>query len=243
MSWTVTSSTLHDWLIRDLGSDFGDLLFVLNEYIQVLLAMPSLWVFFLVYQSKGSWCAQRNESWWKYKGMCLYDFTDVLVQWNCISILTNPLFCWNRLVEDSFELIVIIALCITECFLVTLLLFHRWVGFFNSASFLLLRIIGDDLLVLVNWCWTCTCNRCICHWGQTVGYMYGCRYTYPYQWTGRFLGTTQCLQVQPVICWHLSFFIYWFEEYFLNAFKMIGNFPEDLSFNRLFLKVNWFICN
>ena len=25
--------------------------------------------------------------------------------------------------------------------------------------------------------------------------------------------------------------------------KMMGNFREVLNFNRLFLKVNWFICN
>lgn len=55
----------------------------------------------------------------------------------CISILMSPLYCGNRLVEDSFELIVIIALCITECFLVTLLLFHRSVRLSNSASFCL----------------------------------------------------------------------------------------------------------
>ena len=52
-----------------------------------------------------------------------------------MSILMSPLCCWNRLVEDSFELIVIIALCVTECFLVTLLLFHRSVRLSYSASF------------------------------------------------------------------------------------------------------------
>lgn len=64
----------------------------------------------------------------------------------CISILMSPLYCGNRLVEDSFEFIVIIALCITECFLVTLLLFHRSVRLSDSASFVWVRIMGNDWL-------------------------------------------------------------------------------------------------
>lgn len=99
-----------------------------------------------------------------------------------MSILMSPLCCGNRLVEDSFELIVIIALCVTECFLVTLLLFHRSVRLSYSASFVWLGLWEMTGLHLVNWCWTCTCNRCICHWwGHTVGFISicSCRYSYP----------------------------------------------------------------
>ena len=34
-----------------------------------------------------------------------------------------------------------------------------------------------------------------------------------------------------------------FEVYSIDSSKMIGNFPEVSNFNRLFLKLNRFICN
>ena len=33
------------------------------------------------------------------------------------------------------------------------------------------------------------------------------------------------------------------EVYFIDSSKIIGNSPEVSNFNRLFLKLNWFICN
>ena len=33
------------------------------------------------------------------------------------------------------------------------------------------------------------------------------------------------------------------EVYSQNSSKTMGNFPEVLNFNSLFLKLNWFICN
>ena len=41
-----------------------------------------------------------------------------------------------------------------------------------------------------------------------------------------------------------SDFVYYIGVYFINSSKMIGNFPAVLlSFDRLFLKLYWFICN
>ena len=41
---------------------------------------------------------------------------------------------------------------------------------------------------------------------------------------------------------HVDMFWYFFIIWGIDAFKVMGNFPDVLSFNRLFLKVNWFIC-
>ena len=39
------------------------------------------------------------------------------------------------------------------------------------------------------------------------------------------------------------FLIDWFRYILQISSKMMGNFPEVLNFNRLFLKVNRFVCN
>ena len=54
---------------------------------------------------------------------------------------------------------------------------------------------------------------------------------------------SKCLQVQPVTCGHPSVFLNEFEVYSINSSKVIGNSPEFLNLNWLFLKLNWFICN
>ena len=41
----------------------------------------------------------------------------------------------------------------------------------------------------------------------------------------------------------LRFLHYKIGVYSINYSKMIGNYPAVLNFNRLFLKLNWFICN
>jgi len=47
------------------------------------------------------------------------------------------------------------------------------------------------------------------------------------------------VQIQPVICWYLSVFLFIDNGvYSVDSPKMIGNFPEALSFNRVFLKLN-----
>ena len=38
-------------------------------------------------------------------------------------------------------------------------------------------------------------------------------------------------------------FLYWFELYSTDSSTTIGDFPEVLNFDRLFLNLNWFICN
>ena len=40
-----------------------------------------------------------------------------------------------------------------------------------------------------------------------------------------------------------QFFFYDTGAYSIDSSKMMGNFPEVLDFNRLFLKLNRFICN
>jgi hypothetical protein len=40
----------------------------------------------------------------------------------------------------------------------------------------------------------------------------------------------------------MHYYIY-FKIYYIDSSKMMGNFPEVLNFNRLFLKLNQFICN
>ena len=37
--------------------------------------------------------------------------------------------------------------------------------------------------------------------------------------------------------------LYSFKVYSIDSPKIIGNFPEVLNLDRLFLKLNWFICN
>ena len=44
-------------------------------------------------------------------------------------------------------------------------------------------------------------------------------------------------------CWYLLVLLYSFEVYFIDYFKRIDKFTEVLNFNRLFFKLNWFICN
>ena len=71
----------------------------------------------------------------------------------------------------------------------------------------------------------------------------------PIQWSGKFLGTI--IGWDPSVCkskrLHVdidpSVFLYWFEVYSINSSKVIGNSPEVLNLNRLFLKLNRFICN
>ena len=61
------------------------------------------------------------------------------------------------------------------------------------------------------------------------------------QWSGRFLGITGW---DPVTCWHPPIFLYWIGVYStINSSKIIGNFHALLNFNRLYLKLNQFICN
>ena len=45
----------------------------------------------------------------------------------------------------------------------------------------------------------------------------------------------------PTAIFHL--FLKKIEVYLTYSSKMIGNFPEVLNFNQLFLVLNWFICN
>ena len=55
---------------------------------------------------------------------------------------------------------------------------------------------------------------------------------------------SECLQVEPVACSHPPVFVYWIGVYSIHSSKMIGKFPAvDLNLNRLFLKLNRFICN
>ena len=65
--------------------------------------------------------------------------------------------------------------------------------------------------------------------------------------SGEFFGhnrsSSYCFQVQPVTCCDLSGFLYEVEECSIDSPKMMGNFPEILNFNRLFLKLNCFIRN
>jgi hypothetical protein len=45
-------------------------------------------------------------------------------------------------------------------------------------------------------------------------------------------------------CWHLSGFLYWIGVYSVNSSEMMGNFPEVLTFNRLFLNsTGWFVTS
>ena len=39
------------------------------------------------------------------------------------------------------------------------------------------------------------------------------------------------------------FFFYLSQVYSIDSSRMMGNFPEVLNFNRLFLKLNRFVCN
>ena len=49
---------------------------------------------------------------------------------------------------------------------------------------------------------------------------------------------SQCFQVQPVSCWHRSVSLIGIGVYSTDSSKIIGNFPESLSFNWFFLKLN-----
>ena len=72
----------------------------------------------------------------------------------------------------------------------------------------------------------------------------GSMLAFQFQWSGRHNRLrSQCLQVQPVTCWHPPVFLYWIGIYSINPSKTIGNSPAVLNFNRLFLKLNPFICN
>ena len=51
------------------------------------------------------------------------------------------------------------------------------------------------------------------------------------------------LRVQPVTFWHPSVFLYEIGVYSIDSSQIIGDFPAVLNFNRLFLKLNRFICN
>ena len=44
-------------------------------------------------------------------------------------------------------------------------------------------------------------------------------------------------------CSHPPVFLHKIGVFSVDSSKLIGNFPADLNFNRLFLKLNWFICN
>ena len=44
-----------------------------------------------------------------------------------------------------------------------------------------------------------------------------------------------------VTCRHPLVFLYEFEVYFMYSSETIGSFVEVLNFNRVFLKLNWFI--
>ena len=50
--------------------------------------------------------------------------------------------------------------------------------------------------------------------------------------------TSQCFQVQPVTCWHLSVVLYQLGVYYFNSSEMTDNFHEALNFNRLFLSIS-----
>ena len=50
-------------------------------------------------------------------------------------------------------------------------------------------------------------------------------------------------QVQPVACRHPLVFLYYIGVYSIYSSKMIRNFLAVLNFNRLFFKLNRFICN
>jgi hypothetical protein len=73
----------------------------------------------------------------------------------------------------------------------------------------------------------------------------------PAQWSGRFLGITGWgptgLQVRPVdYMWTSSgVFRYEIGVYSIDSSKMMGNFNflQSWNFNRLFLKLNRFLCN
>jgi len=85
----------------------------------------------------GTCVGQRNHCrfWW-------YIFLETsLVLWTIVLyIRALGMVVGERwLVEDSFELIVIIALCITECFLVTLLLFHSFLILTNQTTWEMTR--------------------------------------------------------------------------------------------------------
>jgi ABC-type polysaccharide/polyol phosphate export permease len=51
-----------------------------------------------------------------------------------------------------------------------------------------------------------------------------------------------CFQVQLVTCGHLSVLLCYIEVHFTDSSKMIGYFPEALSFNWSFLKASHVIC-
>ena len=38
-------------------------------------------------------------------------------------------------------------------------------------------------------------------------------------------------------------FLCWLEAYAIDSSKVVGDFPQVLNFNKLFLKLNQFICN
>ena len=77
-----------------------------------------------------------------------------------------------------------------------------------------------------------------------------CRSTFlwgPNQWSGRFLGITGWdLSVCNSNRLHVDILRFSFTKlgYIpINSFKLTGNFPAVLNFNRFFLKLNRFICN
>jgi hypothetical protein len=81
------------------------------------------------------------------------------------------------------------------------------------------------------------CPSCLwvagCEWfGAVIGEIFGHN-----------LLTSQCLRVQSVTCSHPPVFLHQIGLYFVDSFEMVGKFPAILTFNRLFLKLNQFICN
>ena len=69
------------------------------------------------------------------------------------------------------------------------------------------------------------------------------------QWSGRFLAiitreilASVCKPSRMFDILRFSF-LYKVGIYAINSSRMIGNFPAVLNFNRLFLKLNRFICN
>ena len=69
----------------------------------------------------------------------------------------------------------------------------------------------------------------------------------PHQWSGRFLGITgrdpSVCKSNRLHCSHPPVFLYKNGVCSINSSRMIGKFPAVLNFNRLFLRLDRFICN
>ena len=61
-----------------------------------------------------------------------------------------------------------------------------------------------------------------------------------YDWLRYYSSVCESNRLHVDILW---VFLYEDGVYFINSSKMIGNFPAVSNFNRLFLKINRFICS